>query len=93
MGEPSVELKPHIDQPNIIEPNIVEPSEAVIVNIASYFFTSEKYKVQDELINWCRGEAAKVGFTIVIEKSNNSSGQRKPFFLLGCERGSKYCVW
>jgi hypothetical protein len=44
MGEPLVELKPHIDQPNIVEPDSVGPSEVVIVNIADYFFTSGKLR-------------------------------------------------
>jgi hypothetical protein len=53
----------------------------VIVNIVDYFLTSEKYKVHDELINWCHVEAVKAGFTIVIEKSDNSYGRRKHFFI------------
>jgi hypothetical protein len=32
----------------------------------------------------------KVGFTIVIEKSDKGSDRRKPFFVLGCERGDVY---
>jgi Pyruvate/2-oxoacid:ferredoxin oxidoreductase gamma subunit len=29
------------------------------------------------LIHWCKCEAAKVGFTIVIDKSDNNSDRRK----------------
>jgi hypothetical protein len=90
MTKPPIELKPNIDELDIAQPHIVEPYEVVIVNTVNYFFTFEKYKVQDNLINWCRAEAAKAGFTIVIKKSNIGSGQRKPFFILGCERGGVY---
>ncbi|MCI46736.1 hypothetical protein A2U01_0067977, partial [Trifolium medium] len=57
MAEPLVELKPNIDERGIVQPNVVEPDFAqpnvvepdidepnVVVNIANYFFTSEKYK-------------------------------------------------
>jgi hypothetical protein len=82
MAEPPVEFKPNIDDPEIAQPHIVEPPEAVKVNTANYFFTSEKYKVRDDLIEWCKREAEKVGFTIVIEKSDNGSNRRKKFFIL-----------
>jgi hypothetical protein len=39
------------------------------------------------MIDWCKREAAKVGFTIVIEKSNNGADRRKKYFVLDCERG------
>jgi hypothetical protein len=42
------------------------------------------------LIDWCKREAAKVGCTIVIEKSDNGSDRRKKYFVLGCERHCLY---
>jgi sporulation protein YlmC with PRC-barrel domain len=81
MAEPPVDLKLEIDESDIVELEIVKPSQHVIVNTANYFFTSEKYKVHNELINWCQVEAVKAGFTIVIEKSDNSYGRRKHFFI------------
>jgi hypothetical protein len=42
------------------------------------------------LIDWCKREAAKAGFTVVIEKSDNGSDWRKKYFVLGCERGGLY---
>jgi hypothetical protein len=90
MTKPPIELKPNIDELDIAQPHIVEPYEVVIVNTVNYFFTFEKYKVQDNLINWCRADAAKAGFAIVIEKSDNGSSRWKQFFILGCERGGAY---
>jgi hypothetical protein len=51
MTKPPIELKPNIDELDIAQPHIVEPYEVVIVNTVNYFFTFEKYKVQDNLIN------------------------------------------
>jgi hypothetical protein len=42
------------------------------------------------LIDWYKSEAAKAGFTIVIEKSDNSADRRKKYFALGYERGGLY---
>jgi hypothetical protein len=54
------------------------------------FFKAEKYNVQDDLIDWCKCEAAKARFTIVIEKSDNNSDRKKKFFVISCERGIVY---
>jgi hypothetical protein len=76
----------------IVEANIAEvggPS-AIRVNTGNYFYNAATYKVRDELIQWCKGEALKAGFTMVIEKSDNGSNKRKAYFILGCERGGEY---
>jgi hypothetical protein len=92
MAEPPVDSKLEIDESDIIELEIVKPSQHVIVNTANYFFTSEKYKVHNELINWCQVEAVKAGFTIVSLLLRNQitvMGEGN-IFLLGCERGDVY---
>jgi hypothetical protein len=63
---------------------------AIRVNTGNFFYNAATYKVRDELIQWCKGEALKAGFTMVIEKSDNGSNRRKAFFILGCERGGEY---
>ena len=56
MAEPPFEMKPNIDEPDIAQPNVVEPAN-ILVNTANYFFKCEKYKVRDEMIEWCKKEA------------------------------------
>ncbi|MCI15321.1 protein FAR1-RELATED SEQUENCE 10-like, partial [Trifolium medium] len=93
MAEPPFELKPNIDEPDIVQPNVVEPDieqPNFSVNTTNYFFNCEKYKVRDEMIEWCKKEAVKAGFTMVIEKSNSGSYRRKNYFVLGCSRGGAY---
>ncbi|XP_045794240.1 protein FAR1-RELATED SEQUENCE 5-like [Trifolium pratense] len=82
-------MKPNIDEPDIAQPNVVEPTN-ILVNTANYFFKCEKYKVRDEMIEWCKKEAIKAGFTMVIVKSDNGSYRRKKTLVLGCSRGGAY---
>ncbi|CAJ2665946.1 unnamed protein product [Trifolium pratense] len=100
----SVNVVEHvIVQPNVVElviaqPNVVEPGDDVVepsdnehkVDTGKYFYEARYCKERDELIKWCRNEAKKAGFTIVIAKSDNGSYRRKRYFVLGCERGGEY---
>jgi hypothetical protein len=61
----------------------------VIVNIVDYFLTSEKYKVHDELINWCHVEAVKLDLLLLLRNQITVMGEGN-IFLLGCERGDVY---
>ncbi|CAJ2668212.1 unnamed protein product [Trifolium pratense] len=82
-----------IAQPNVVEPavNVVEPSDNEHkVDTGKYFHDAPYCNERDELIKWCRNEAKKAGFTIVIAKSDNGSYRRKRYFVLGCERGGEY---
>jgi hypothetical protein len=60
--------------------------EVHIVDTSAQFATAITYKERDELIKWVRGEAEKLGFTIVIVKSDYGADRRKQSFVLGCER-------
>jgi hypothetical protein len=78
-----------IAQSNIAEPDIDQAyvTPGISVNTDKYFFNATKYKIRGELIDWCKSEAGKAGFTMVIEKSDNGNNKRKSYFVLGCERG------
>jgi hypothetical protein len=45
------------------------------------------------LIEWRKNVAAIARFTMVIEKYDNGNNKRKPFFVLGYERGGVYKEW
>jgi hypothetical protein len=45
------------------------------------------------LLTWVRDEARKLGFTVVIGKSNNKGNGRKQFVTLICERGGSYTMF
>jgi hypothetical protein len=80
-------VAPGIAQSNVAEPDIDQAYVApdISVNTDNYFFNAGKYKVQDELIEWCKGETANAVFTIVIEKFDKIFYRRKPYFVLGCK--------
>ena len=89
---PAIVVAPDIPQGNVIEPGIDEAEDAhdISVDTGRYFYNAAKFKVRDDLIDWCRREALKAGFSMVIEKSDNGNHNRKPYFILGCERGGVY---
>jgi hypothetical protein len=64
-------LKSDTAKPDITEPDIVEPFEALIVSTANYFFTLEKYKVRDELMNWCHTETVKAGILLLVLRNQS----------------------
>jgi hypothetical protein len=66
-----IDLKPDTDELDITEPYIVEPFEALIVSTANYFFTLEKYKVRDELMNWCRTDTVKAGILLLLLRNQS----------------------
>jgi hypothetical protein len=76
----------------IAEANIADGAgpSAMRVNTGNFFYHASKYKVRDELIQWCKDEVLKAGFTMVIEKSDSGSNRRKAYFIFGCERGGEY---
>jgi hypothetical protein len=88
----AINVAPDIPQGNVVEPGIDEADDAhgISVDTGRYFYNAANFKVRDELIDWCRREALKAGFSMVIEKSDNGNHKRKPYFILGCERGGVY---
>ena len=88
----AIDVAPDIPQGNVVEPGIDEAEDAhgISVDTGRYFYNAAKFKVRDDLIDWCRREALKAGFSMVIEKSDNGNHNRKPYFILGCERGGVY---
>ena len=56
------------------------------VNIGSFFTTNERWKDREELLDWIRQQAARVGFTISIDKSSTIT----PYMTMKCERSGEY---
>ncbi|XP_050895737.1 uncharacterized protein LOC127102411 [Lathyrus oleraceus] len=63
----------------VIEVDVLEP----FAN--KYEFIVHKHKLQ-----WVHMEAGKLGFSIVIERSNNSSNRRQAFVTMRCKRSDTY---
>jgi hypothetical protein len=89
----AIAVAPYIPQVNAAEPGIDEAGAAtgISVNTGHLFLNAALSKDRDELIEWCKNVALNAGFSMVIEKSDKGNGdKRKPFFILGCERGGVY---
>lgn len=76
MEDPSADLNPNSAEP------VVES-----LDFAKHFATDKEFSTRDDLLKWVRGEAAKLGFGIVISKSNNRGTQT---LMLECKRSGVY---
>ncbi|XP_058782869.1 uncharacterized protein LOC131657496 [Vicia villosa] len=48
------------------------------------------FACREHVLDWVQNEASKLGFGIVIARSNNGTSRRKAFVMLNCKRGGKY---
>jgi len=55
-------------------------------NTGSFFTTIERWKDQEELLDWVHRQAARAGFTISIDKSSTIT----PYMTMQCERSGEY---
>lgn len=76
MEDPSADLKP--DSAEQVDESL---------DFAKHFATDKEFTTRDDLLKWVRGEATKLGFGIVISKSNNRGAQT---LLLECKRSGVY---
>src|SRR3954464_10917687 len=60
------------------------------VDVRQEFTNDRSFGSREQLIEWVRNEASKLGFGIVILRSDNRNSRRKAFVVLNCERGGSY---
>src|SRR3954466_6850661 len=60
------------------------------VDVRQEFTNDRSFDSREQLIEWVRNEASKLGFGIVILRSDNGNSRRKVFVVLNCERGGSY---
>src|SRR4051812_13054095 len=93
----------HLD--NIVHDDVVAKAEVVnvssdpgidvksmidAVDVRQQFTNDRSFASRKQLIDWVRNEASKLGFGIVILRSDNGNSRRKAFVVLNCERGGSY---
>ncbi|KAK2368154.1 hypothetical protein QL285_081379 [Trifolium repens] len=69
---------------------IVVKAPAINIDLSSHFVTDEGFETKELLLKWARERATPLQFTIVVLRSDNGTVKRKPFIVLGCERGGVY---
>ena len=77
---------------DMVESVVVRNSdlEAYFFDVAEYFIPKMKYEDLEEMINQTYCQPIKARFTLIIDKSNSGSENRKPKLVLGCERSDQY---
>jgi hypothetical protein len=70
----------------IVKPMIVEPA----VDHRLHFTTDRKFHNRDQVKDWIGGLAKKLGFVAVTAKFDNGGNNRKPYIVMGCQRGGKH---
>ena len=70
----------------IVKPVIVKS----VVDHRQQFTTDQKLHNRDQVKDWIGGLAKKLGFVAVTEKSDNGVNNRKPYIVMGCQRGGTH---
>src|SRR3954471_8538221 len=60
------------------------------VDVRQEFTNDRSFGSREHLIDWVRNEASKLGFGIVILRSDNGNSRRKSFVVLNCKQGGSY---
>jgi len=74
LGGPKVE-----DAPPPIPPVVPPPVVAVCIDQREHFTTKQKFATRNDLWEWVREKARKLGFSTVIGKSDNGGNGRSAF--------------
>ena len=69
---------------------VVPPVVVVCIDQREHCITTLKFATQNDLLEWVREKARKLGFSTVIGKSDNGGSRRSSFVTLICERGGSY---
>ncbi|XP_058748394.1 uncharacterized protein LOC131621371 [Vicia villosa] len=80
-------LKLNVSQ--VVSP-LVSPILTKVVDIREHFENGEEFEFHDDMLHWIRTETMKLGFGVVIGRSDNSTSRRNAFVTLTCERNGKY---
>jgi len=66
------------------------PIPVVCIDQREHFTTTQKFATRNDLLEWVREKARKLGFSTIIGKSDNGGNGRNTFVTLICERGGSY---
>jgi hypothetical protein len=68
---------------------VVEPA----VDFRQQLTTNKKFSTRQQMQDWVCGEAKKLGFVVVVAKSDNGGNKRKYYVVMGCQRGGPRRVY
>lgn len=80
--------------PNVFPKHVVSQDVKCVaakeVNVGNQFKNEHEFEFCDHMLQWIRMEASKLGFGVVIVRSDNDSDRRGTFVTMTCERSGKY---
>ena len=74
---------------NDVSPN-VQGVVVKSVDVGDGFNNKQEFDDRDSMLTWIRRIATRLGFGVVIARSNNDSERRNTFVTLLCERSGIY---
>src|SRR3954463_9341455 len=72
------------------DPGIDASPNINAVDVRKHFTNDRSFASREQLIDWVRNEASKLGFGIGILRSDDGNSRRKAFVVLNCELGGSY---
>lgn len=61
-----------------------------VVDIGNQIKKEQEFEFRDHVLQWAHTEASKLGFGVIIGRSDNGSDIRCTFVTMTCERKGKY---
>ena len=77
--------KVSIDDKSIVVKEVDKTIDVVIDN-ENQFPNVKTFNTRQQMLDYVRMEASKLGFGVVIARSDNGSSNRQPYVILTCER-------
>jgi hypothetical protein len=92
--QPKVEDQRNVDAKEANKPHmVVAPKVDLVtpkVDFSIEFTMERKFKQRGHIFSWVRDLAVKLGFVVVIAKSDNRGNGRKGYVTLVCQRDDQY---
>jgi hypothetical protein len=68
------------------KPMVVAPA----VDFRPQFTTDRKFSTRKQMQDWVSGKVKMLGFAAVVWKSDNRVNKRRPYVVMGCQRGGTH---
>ncbi|XP_058783561.1 uncharacterized protein LOC131658266 [Vicia villosa] len=69
------------------EVNDVAKTIVVEIDVGKQFSNDQVFNTRQHMLDWAQMEASKLGFGVVIGRSDNDTSRKQAFVMMMCERG------
>lgn len=87
-----VYVKPYEVENNVKVGNVEDDVKSIVVKVDVHeqFTTEHEFVEREHMLQWIRMAAAKLGFNVIIGRSDNGSDRRHTFVTMRCETSGTY---